>query len=55
MSNVIGARFADKDGGAHVDAKLEGYYKVLCAGEFALGITRNLEYEGAAPFEQRVH
>jgi hypothetical protein len=41
---------AEKDGGTHVDKKLESYYKVLCAGEYALGITGNLTYAGAPPF-----
>jgi hypothetical protein len=43
---------ANKDGGAHVDEELEAYYKVLCAGEYALGITGNLTYAG--PFPQGV-
>jgi hypothetical protein len=30
---------ANKDGGAHVDVHLERYYEVLCAGEYAFGIT----------------
>jgi hypothetical protein len=45
---------ANKDGGAHVDPKLELYYQVLSSGEFTLGITGNLEYEGPPPFEQAV-
>lgn len=45
---------ANKDGGAHVDSQLEAYYEVLCAGEYALGITGNLEYDGEAPFPQGV-
>ena len=45
---------AEKDGGAHVDEQLEEYYKILCAGEFAFGITGNLEYAGTPPFEQGV-
>jgi hypothetical protein len=45
---------ANKDGGAHVDDKLEAYYKVLCAGEYALGITGNLKYDGPPPFPQGV-
>ncbi|MGV9635490.1 hypothetical protein ACWDO0_15000 [Nocardia rhamnosiphila] len=32
---------ANKDGGAHVDATLEEYYRVLQAGEYAIGITPN--------------
>jgi hypothetical protein len=45
---------ANKDGGAHVDPKLEAYYRVLCAGEYALGITGNLTYAGPPPFPQGV-
>jgi hypothetical protein len=45
---------ANKDGGAHVDHKLDKYYEILCAGEYALGITGNLEYEGEPPFPQGV-
>jgi hypothetical protein len=45
---------ANKDGGAHVDAELDRYYEVLCAGEYAIGITGNLEYRGNAPFPQGV-
>jgi hypothetical protein len=44
----------NKDGGAHVDAKLEAYYKVLCAGEYALGITGNMTYAGPPPFPQGI-
>lgn len=45
---------ANKDGGAHVDKQLEKYYEVLCAGEYAMGITGNLEYDGVPPFPQGV-
>ena len=45
---------ANKDGGAHVDAELENYYEVLCAGEYAIGITGDLQYPGAPPFPQGV-
>jgi hypothetical protein len=45
---------ADKDGGAHVDEKLEKYYEVLCAGEYAIGITGSLEYNGPPPFPQGI-
>ncbi len=45
---------ANRDGGAHVDAELEQYYEVLCAGEYSLGITGNLEYDGPPPFPQGV-
>jgi len=51
---IISLSAAEKDGGAHVDAKLEKYYEVLCAGEYAIGITGNLTYAGAPPFEQGV-
>lgn len=43
---------ANKDGGAHVDEELESYYEVLCAGKYGLGITGDLQYRGAIPFEQ---
>jgi hypothetical protein len=45
---------ANKDGGAHVDADLDKYYEVLCAGEYAIGITGNLEYNGPPPFPQGI-
>jgi hypothetical protein len=45
---------ANKDGGAHVDAKLQEYYEGLLAGECAIGITGDLEYDGPAPFPQNV-
>lgn len=45
---------ANKDGGAHVDDKLDKYYEFLCAGEYAIGITGNLEYNGEPPFPQGV-
>lgn len=45
---------ANKDGGAHVDEELEKYYEFLCSGEYALGITGNLEYDGEPPFPQGV-
>ena len=45
---------ANKDGGAHVDEQLEGYYEVLCAGEYAFGLTGNLTYDGLPPFPQGV-
>jgi hypothetical protein len=40
---------ANKDGGAHVDGELEGYYKTLAAGQYMLGITGSLEYGGQQP------
>ncbi|PHS10672.1 MAG: hypothetical protein COA78_10950 [Blastopirellula sp.] len=43
---------ANHDGGAHVDSKLKSYYKFLCSGEWAIGITGNLEYDGPPPFPQ---
>ena len=45
---------AEKDGGTHVDDDLEAYYKVLYAGEYAIGITGNLAYDGPPPFPQGV-
>lgn len=45
---------ANKDGGAHVDESLEAYYEILCAGEYAFGITGNLTYAGAPPFQQGI-
>ena len=45
---------ANKDGGAHVDKELDKYYEFLCSGEYALGITGNLEYKGEPPFPQGV-
>jgi hypothetical protein len=45
---------SNKDGGAHVDKQLEEYYEVLCAGEYAIGITGNLKYDGKPPFPQGV-
>ncbi|GAB2689550.1 hypothetical protein [Nocardia thraciensis] len=44
---------ANRDGGTHV-GKLHQYYRVLCAGEWALGITGDLTYSGDAPFPQGV-
>jgi hypothetical protein len=45
---------ADKDGGAHVDPKLERFYEELMRGEWGLGITGDLTYDGPPPFEQGV-
>jgi hypothetical protein len=45
---------AEKDGGAHVDEELEHYYQVLCSGEYAIGITGDLQFDGEAPFPQGV-
>ena len=45
---------ANKDGGAHVDADLETYYEFLCGGQYLLGITGDLQYNGPAPFPQGV-
>jgi hypothetical protein len=45
---------ADKDGGAHVDEKLEEYYESLCGGVHALGITGNLTHSGKPPFPQGI-
>jgi len=45
---------ANKDGGAHVDPKLEAYYDHLCQGEYLLGITGNFTFNGPAPWPQGV-
>jgi hypothetical protein len=45
---------ANKDGGAHVDKKLDQYYEVLAAGEYAFGLTGNLTFNGKPWFEQGV-
>lgn len=45
---------AHKDGGAHVDAKLDKYYELLASGKFAFGITGDLQYKGIPPFRQGV-
>jgi hypothetical protein len=49
---VLGA--ANKDGGAHVDPKLERFYENLANGKYAIGITGDLTYDGDPPFEQGV-
>jgi hypothetical protein len=49
---ILGA--ANQDGGAHVDDQLREFYEHLIAGEYSLGITGNLTYEGAPPFAQGV-
>ena len=51
---MIVLSMANKDGGAHVDSRLEEYYEILLAGEWAIGITGNLEFKGEAPFPQGV-
>jgi hypothetical protein len=38
---------ANKDGGAHVDSKLDEYYEVLAGGRYMVGITGNLECGGS--------
>lgn len=45
---------ANKDGGAHVDPKLERFYEELMHANWSLGITGNLTYNGPPPFEQGV-
>ncbi len=45
---------AHKDGGAHVDRKLEKYYEVLTSGRFSFGLTGDLKYNGKPPFAQGV-
>ncbi len=42
---------ADKDGGAHYDAKLESFYEVLTSGHYGLAITAT---GTALPFEQGI-
>jgi hypothetical protein len=43
---------ANKDGGAHVDSRVDAFYANLAQGEFSLGIDgKNLVYAGAAPFD----
>ncbi|MEU1523960.1 hypothetical protein ABZ413_17340 [Nocardia rhamnosiphila] len=38
---------ANRDGGAHVDdKKLQAYYRVLQAGEYAIGITTDFTFDG---------
>ena len=44
---------ADKDGGAHVDPKVDRFYEELMKGEWSLGITGDMTY-GPPPFEQGV-
>ena len=44
---------ADKDGGAHVDGKLERYYEDLADGMCGLSIDgANLKYPNGAPYDQ---
>jgi len=50
----IALSISNKDGGAHVDEKLEAYYEILCKGEYALGITGNLQYQEEPPFKQGI-
>ena len=49
---VLGA--ANRDGGAHVDTKLQTFYEHLVKGEYGLGITGNMTYDGSPPFPQGV-
>ena len=49
---ILGA--AERDGGAHVDPKLDRFYEELMQGEWGLGITGDLTYDGPPPFEQGV-
>lgn len=46
---VLGA--ANKDGGAHVDPKLDRFYRNLAQGEYAIGITRSPEPPGTPDAE----
>ena len=43
-----------KDGGAHIDPKLDRFYEELTKGEWSLGIEGDRSYDGPPPFEQRV-
>lgn len=43
---------ANRDGGAHVDAVLQSFYQELTAGQYSIGITGDLTYEGMPLFEQ---
>ena len=45
---------ANRDGGAHVDKKLDKYYKILAAGEYAFGLKGNLTFNGKPWFQQGV-
>jgi hypothetical protein len=45
---------ANRDGGAHVDKKLEAYYEVLQAGRYGFGLTGDFTYDGPPPFPQGV-
>jgi hypothetical protein len=49
---ILGA--AERDGGAHVDPKLDRFYEELMQGEWGLGVTGDLTYDGPPPFEQGV-
>ncbi|MDT5016351.1 MAG: hypothetical protein QOD39_2511 [Mycobacterium sp.] len=49
---VLGA--ADQDGAAHVDPKLERFYEELARGEYGIGLTGDLTFDGPAPYEQGV-
>jgi hypothetical protein len=44
----------NKDGGAHVDPKLDRFYQGLMKGTWSIGLTGNLTYNGPPPFEQGV-
>lgn len=44
----------NKDGGAHVDSKVDAYYEALMAGKFGIGIEGNLQFNGEVPFPQGV-
>ena len=49
---VLGA--ADQDGAAHVDPKLERFYEELARGEYGIGLTGELTFDGPPPYEQGV-
>jgi hypothetical protein len=46
---------SNKDGGAHVDEKLDKFYEALSAGVEGFSITGNLQYNGESPFQQGVN
>jgi hypothetical protein len=46
---------ANRDGGTHVDRKLDKYYEVLAAGEYAFGLKGDMTFDGKPWFEQGVN
>lgn len=51
---LIALSAANRDGGAHVDKKLDKYYEDLAAGENAFGLKGNITFNGKPWFEQGV-